>query len=49
MHDTSPAHPQGKKQKYQIDYLQKLVLTYININGEERHGLELTQSKLPTR
>ena len=26
MHDTSPAHQQGKKQKYQIDYLQRLVI-----------------------
>ena len=25
MHDTSPAHPQEKKKKYQIDYLQRLV------------------------
>ena len=25
MHDTSPAHQQGKKQEYQIDYLQRLV------------------------
>ena len=29
MHDTSPAHPQRKKQKYQIDYLHKLVSYYI--------------------
>ena len=26
MHYTSPAHPQEKKQEYQIDYLQRLVL-----------------------
>ena len=25
MHYTSPAHPQEKKQEYQIDYLQRLV------------------------
>ena len=26
MHYTSPAHPQEKKQEYQIDFLQRLVL-----------------------
>ena len=30
MHDTSPAHQQGKKQEYHIDYLQRLV-NIINI------------------
>ena len=26
MHYTSPAHPQEKKQEYQIDFLQRLVI-----------------------
>ena len=29
MHYTSPAHPQEKKQEYQIDYPQRLV--YVNL------------------
>ena len=29
MHYTSPAHPQEKKQEYQIDNLQRLVLVII--------------------
>ena len=32
MHYTSPAHPQEKKQEYQIDYLQRLVHVYIYVH-----------------
>ena len=35
MHYTSPAHPQEKKQEYQIDYLQRLV--HVNVKIHPMH------------
>ena len=32
MHYTSPAHPQEKKQEYQIDYPQRLVSEYMELD-----------------
>ena len=50
MHDTSPAHQQGKKQEYQIDYLQRLVVTYIitSLPPGPGHVLPTSNFKLQT-